>query len=299
MVAAVAPLILLMPLQPTWALCFNGVMWPFQRRKTRIYTPPPRSAPAPAAVAALRKVPGPSPWYLNGTEVSTRTGLIRWRSAGDESPFAGKSLLVDTNEQVLALTDFNCYVRPLGEDRLLVQYAEEEGEGPLLRRDVRFRVFDTNALHPITDLEAAYARLSRKYRFHAAGGEITSVALSTALDDGVHTVELPEALHGVGEQFVLVGSTADGRRDNHFDQMHLRLWILDAPQRRLEIIPQDWFNRGPYDFMYQWVTRAARLADTGEVVGEGIRLGIFRLDASKRQIAEWLVEDIFYRPEEH
>ena len=272
-------------------------MWPFQRRKTKIYTPPPRSPRAPAALAALRKVPGPSPWYLNGTEVSTSTGVLRWRSAGDESPFAGKSLLVDTTERVLALTDFNCYVRDLGEDRLLVQYAEEQGDGPLLRRDVRFRVLETNALHPITDLEAAYARLSAQHRFYAEGGEIASVALSTALADGVHAVDLPKALHSAGEQFVLVGSTADGRRDNHFDEMHLRLWILDPQQGRLEIIPQDWFNRGPYDFMYQWVTRAARMSDTGEVVGEGIRLGVFRLDASKRQIAEWLVEDIFYRPE--
>jgi hypothetical protein len=272
-------------------------MWPFKRRKTQIYTPPPRSARAPAALAALRRVPGPSPWYLDGTELSTGTGLVRWRSAGDKSPFAGKSLLVDTNERVLALTDFHCYVRPLGENRLLVQYAEEQGDGPLLRRDVRFRMFDTNALRPITNLEAAYARLSPLHRFYAEGGEIASVALSTALDDGVHEVEVPEALQKAGEQFVLVGSTADGRRDNYFDQMHLRLWVLDPMQRRLEIIPQDWFNGGPYDFTYQWVTRAARLSDTGEVVGEGIRLGVFRLDASKRRIAEWLVEDIFYQPE--
>jgi len=36
---------------------------------------------------------------------------------------------------------------------------------------------------------------------------------------------------------------------------------------------------------------------SGEIVGEGIRLGVFRLDSSCRQIAEWLVTDIFHHPE--
>ena len=42
----------------------------------------------------------------------------------------------------------------------------------------------------------------------------------------------------------------------------------------------------------------ARLPESGDIVGEGIRMGVFRLDSSKRNIAAWLVEDTFYHPEQ-
>jgi hypothetical protein len=89
---------------------------------------------------------------------------------------------------------------------------------------------------------------------------------------------------------------AEPGRENHFDTMHLRLWQLDTDSGLLTIIPQDWFNEGAYDLGYQWVTRVARLPGSGDIVGEGIRLGLFRLDPSGRQLAEWLAEDVFYQP---
>lgn len=274
-------------------------MWPFKRRHAQVYVPSPRSPKAPAALAALNAVPGPSPWYLErpGSEIRRADGELRWRSAGDEASRAGKTLLVTEGGDVLAVTDFHCYVRPLDGGRLLIWHAEEEREGDLLHDSMRFRVFDTERLRPISDVDASFAHLGPSSRFFAASGELASVALSTALDDGAHDVVLPTELTDAGELLVLAHSTADGRRENHYDVMHLRLWILDTERGRLEIVPQDWFNEGAYDFGYQWVTRMARLPQSGEIVGEGIRLGVFRLDASKRRIAEWLVQDTFYHPE--
>jgi hypothetical protein len=234
---------------------------------------------------------------LDGTTFPGAAGQLRWESAGDKRRAAGKSLLRNSNGEIVAVADFHCYVGALGEHWMLVWYTEEEGKGAALRRGVRFRVFDAHDLRPITDLPAVYAKLGAQSRFHARPAELASLALSTALEDGIHTVVLPAALQEAGELLVLADSTADGRRSNHYDEMHLRLWMLDTAGGRLEIIPQDWFNAGRYDFMYQWVTRMARLPETGAVVGEGIRLGVFRLDGSKRQIAEWLVEDVAYRPE--
>jgi hypothetical protein len=274
-------------------------MWPFKRRRVQVYVPPPRSSAAPEALAALSAVPGPSPWYLDhaGTEIQRGTEELRWHAAGDRAPAVGKSLLTTPGGDAVAVADFQCYVRSLSGGRLLVWYAEEEGEGALLRRTIRFRMFDVEQLRPIPDLEATFTRLGPRARFHAASGELASVAVSTALDDGVHQVSLPGEMSVAGELLVLAHSTAGGRRENHYDVMHLRLWILDTARGRLEIVPQDWFNEGAYDFAYQWVTRMARLPGGGDIVGEGIRLGVFRLDASKRRIAEWLVEDTFYHPE--
>lgn len=264
-----------------------------------IYTPPPRSPSAPEAFAALSTVPGPSPWYLAraGTEVQRGDETLRWRAAGEEAPAAGRSLLTTPTGDVLAVADFNCYVQPLHDGRLLVWYAEEVGEGPLLRRSMRFRIIDLEQLRPIPDSAATFAVLGQHSRFYVVSGDVATFTLSTALADGVHRIDLSAEMKSLGELLVLAHSTADGRRENHFDAMHLRLWILDTTHSQLEIIPQDWFNEGPYDFGYQWVTRVARLPGSGEIVGEGIRLGVFKLDASKRQIAEWLAEDIFYQPQ--
>lgn len=274
-------------------------MWPFSRRGYEVYVPPAPSPRAPEALAALRAAPGPSPWYLErvGRELARTTDTLHWRTAGDGPRRAGKSLLTTTRGDVLAAADFCCYVRVLGVGRLLVWYADDSDAGPLHQRSIRLRLFNTEQFQPVDDVEALLSGLGTGTRFHAPAGEIASVAVSTARSDGTHTIDLPGEFRDVGELLILAHSTAEARSENHYDRMHLRLWVLDAATGRLEIVPQDWFNGGAYDFGYQWVTRVARLPGSGDVVGEGIRLGVFRLDSSKRQIAEWLVENTFYHPE--
>ena len=268
-------------------------MWPFKRRKVNIYVPPPRSPAAPAALAALGEVPGPSPWYLDNTAIQSAAGRLRWQSAGDGPSFAGKSVLVNTGGGAVAMSDFHCYVSPVRKRQLLVWYVEERADGA----DVRLRLFDVDALRPIGDLPTIAAQLGPAARFHAVAGELDTSAVSTTLADGLHRIAIPTVLQDLGELLILAHSTADGRRQKHCDQRHLRLWVLDTASGTLDITPQDWFNQGPYDFGYQWVTRMARLPGSDDIVGEGIRLGVFRLDPTRRHVAEWLVADTFYHPE--
>ena len=256
------------------------------------------SPEAAAALAALRRVPGPSPWYLDraGAQLPSNDGILRWESAGSGPSAAGKSLLRREGGDVLAVADFHCYVGAMGDRYLLVWYEEDQGAGTADKSAMRFRVLDRELLRPIAVLDRAYSQLGKHQRFYAEAGEVASIAISTALDDGVHPVSVPSGLHSAGELLVLAHSTAGGRRENYVDTMHLRLWVLDAAAGRLEIVPQDWFNHGAYDFGYQWVTRVARVPATREIVGEGIRLGVFKLDTSRRRVARWLLKDIFYHP---
>jgi len=264
----------------------------------QVYVPPPRSPEAPAALEALSRVPGPSPWYLErrGTEIHTVNGALRWASAGSNAQAAGKSILQTVAGSAMAVTDFGCYVNAIASHRLLVWYVEEAGKDATLQQAMRFRVFDADELRPIHDLTAAFKQLGSRSRFHAESGELASIALSTALDDGDHTVTIPDAFREAGELLVVAPSTAGGRRESGYET-HLRLWILDLARGHLQIIPQDWFNNGAYDSGYQWVARFARLRLAGDIVGEAIRLGVFRLDQSHRQIAEWLIEDLFFQPD--
>lgn len=275
-------------------------MCPSNSGGPKVVLPPPFSNEARRVLDVIGTVPGPSPWYLDhpASQLRDSGGPLHWRRAGEHAPRAGKTLLVASrSDAVLAVADFYCYVRPLGDHRFLVWRTEEVGEGPSLQRSVRLSVFDADRLTPLADLDEVYATLGRHRRFHAASGELATCTLSAALSDDAHEVALPSELAEAGELLLLVDSTADGRRENHFDKMYLGLWILDAARGTLDVIPQDWFNGGPYDFGYQWVTRVARDPGDGSIAGEGIRLGLFRLDASHRGIKEWLYEYPFYHPE--
>jgi len=70
--------------------------------------------------------------------------------------------------------------------------------------------------------------------------------------------------------------------------MDLRLWSLKPHENVINVYPQNWFNRGAYDFGYQWVTRVARDPSTGKIIGDGIRIRPFVLDDTFENIAAWL-----------
>jgi len=74
--------------------------------------------------------------------------------------------------------------------------------------------------------------------------------------------------------------------------------IVDFSFQRRQgvLLQQKWFNAGGYGVGYQWITRVQRGTRSGQIVGEGVRLGAFRLDPSGTQIEEWLDRDNFSHP---
>ena len=245
----------------------------------------------------LAGTPGPSPWYLRRPDRSlpSARGALVWRPAGEAGDRAGQTLLVTPSGEPLLVLDFHCYVQPLGAPRFLVWHPE--GEGPAERRSTpsaeRFRVLDADTLAPIRDLDAVVASMhATGMRSELAAGEVASVAVRTSLPDGRTRCAFPDAMHELDELLVLTHSTAEGEQRNYHDAMSLRLWIIRPHEGTIDVIPQDWFNRGDYDFGYQWVTRVAR-EPGGRIVGEGIRIGAFVLDESGRRVSEWLSTDPF------
>lgn len=115
-----------------------------------------------------------------------------------------------------------------------------------------------------------------------SGGVLASTCVGAVMDVGEYEHDFPPALRHVREILVLAPSP------------ELRLLVLRPHVNRVEVIPQDWFNQGDFDFGYQWVTRVVREPKTGSIVGEGMRMGVFQLDESGRQVSRWLIEDRFY-----
>jgi hypothetical protein len=244
-----------------------------------------------AAKHVLNSVPGPSPWYLRGTpSLETRHhGTLMWHDVQGGENCTGKVALGDTHGNDYLVLDFYSYFLLLPQHRAVLWHPEGPGgETPTWTfANVRFRILDLESLQKLNAVEACNAMTRSKSRVALAAGELSSLAMPSSLPGGVNTVAFPLEFRRLQEMLVLVHSTANGASD-FFENMNLCIWSVQPSLDRIEVFPQDWFNRGDYDFGYQWVTRVARDVSTNRVVGEGIRLRSFRLDGSLRNIEAWL-----------
>ena len=236
--------------------------------------------------------PGPSPWYLRAprARISTPEGSWAWEFY-DGSPLSGLSRLLSPQGETVLFVDFNCYVQPLSGGRLLVWY--ETG------RQIVFTIFDLVALIPFKDhlkIAAEIRTLRKRIWFQGWSPRIYDVP--TALCEGTHAISPPAEFADLPELLVLADFGSMETVSNHWDKIYRAIFAFDFKSRQVTVLPQKWFNEGKYDFGYQWITRVQREPRTGQIVGEGIRLGNFLLDPSGTQVQEWLHQDIFYHPEQ-
>jgi hypothetical protein len=161
---------------------------------------------------------------------------------------------------------------------------------------VTFVILQLHKLRPYGDANAVAEEMRvAKRRLSFDGGDPVAFEFRTDISAGSHWVSPPAAFQALPETLVLGDYGPEA--GNHFDKMFRAIFAFDFKAGRVTVLPQRWFNEGSYDFGYQWITRVQREQKTGQIVGEGIRLGNFRLDPSATQIQEWLHKDVFYHPE--
>jgi len=236
--------------------------------------------------------PGPSPWYLREEKIRINTpeGLWAWEFY-DSPTFSGLSRLQSPQGETVLFVDFNCYVQPLPDGRLLVWYE--------IGRQIAFTILDLVALVPFKDhLKIAAEMRNLKKRIWFQEGLPQTYNVPTVLREGTHPLSPPAEFADLPELLVLADFGPVDTASNHSDRMYRAIFAFDFKSRRVTVLPQKWFNEGKYDFGYQWIARVQREPKTGQIIGEGIRLGNFLLDPSGTQIQEWLHQDIFYHPEQ-
>jgi hypothetical protein len=242
-------------------------------------------------------VPGPSPWYLRAPSAAIDTPRGRWTWHFPERPgLAGVSCLLSPDSKPVLLLDFACYIVPLANDRVLVWYESGRASEPAVAPPrITLIMLQLDDLQPYAESDTAADEM-RASRSHAAfrGGTSVVFEVPTDVGKGTHPMSPPPPFCELGEILVLAdfGPVAS----NHLDTMSRAIFALDFQTCRVSVLPQRWFNNGKYDFSYQWITRVQREEATGYIVGEGVRLGNFRLDRSGTRIREWLHEDAFYHP---
>jgi len=243
------------------------------------------SAP-PSAPEPIRLSIGPSPWAFVNRSATAGGATYGFReTAAEDSKLAGLTSIQDAQGATLLILNFQCYARILDDGTILLW--REAGEKESKR--IVFDSFPLSSLQSVSDPLATAAELREKKLGIAPLPASQHWEFSPRLEPRVHTFSLPHNWSRFEETLVL----ADHAESNGYDKMARSIFAFDWRKEQVEVLPQDWFNDGKYDFGYQWITRVARRTD-GSIVGDGIRLGRFELDDTCRQVKKWLTQDPFY-----
>jgi hypothetical protein len=227
------------------------------------------------ALVALNNAPGPSPWFAARPPERDNEAL-RWcqaRAAG--SILSGANLLLDASGAVLLLLPRYSCAQLIKPSRLLCWQSSRDG--------ILFRLFNTDALTlPFaTSISAAHDQVCDRATMGWASGLVWEDKLPRRRGGERYQHAFPLDLEDVPEVLALA---YDGET---------QLYRLCPMERQVAVYPQRWFNEGPYDFGYQWPMVVTREDKSQAVVGWGMRLGAFVLDASFCELKTWLYEDHF------
>ncbi|HUA35185.1 MAG TPA: hypothetical protein VMA09_16365 [Candidatus Binataceae bacterium] len=220
--------------------------------------------------ALIKKAPGPAPWfYPEGNAVPSEVGTLRWH-AGDN----GIELL-DVEGAALLLLGDGTYAMPLS-DRQIVAWHEigRIGDAP----GVDVFLFDFRKLNPLPRPQLTAAKIG------FVGEPTATIRVSGSLQSGLNRFDFPDAFRSLPEILIL-GDNAWIRESVSIRNTARRaIYCLRPRQAVIEVLPQDWYNYEEYDRGYQWITKVARDPVSGRIVGAGMRLKSFVIDASGGKI---------------
>lgn len=243
----------------------------------------------------LSDVPGPSPWYLAAMGPNIEGYKTDWldgekftklkRTGKQNKSFTGKTVLL-INDRPRLILDFQCYVQKMEDNNLLIWY-EQTDDKTAENLEIRILLIDLNKLEDIDSPDNIAEKLNQNNKVGFIGQVISEFSIDKNLDFGIHDIEVPNDLKEIDEFLIFAKSVSNGQESNYWDKMSLALYIVNFKEHKVEIVPQDWFNNGNFDFMYQWPTRVKREPKTNRIFGDGFRIGGFKLTKNNRQIKKW------------
>ncbi|MGA9723655.1 MAG: hypothetical protein WBQ86_14445 [Candidatus Binatus sp.] len=223
----------------------------------------------------IRQAPGPSTWYYGQQPpFPSDVGLLSWKQLHRE----GSVALVDTQGNYRLILSFYSYAMPISQSRILVWYEAGEPPQPLVGIDIfLLEIADLTPLEKTTAEARMPRRQGPKVIFNAV--PVASVMVPASLKAGLNRFVFPAPFKTLPEILVL-GNNASIPGTS----MKRSIYCLRPKDGDIEVLPQDWFNLGNFDFGYQWITKVVRDPHSGRISGTGIRLKSFILDESGRQV---------------
>jgi hypothetical protein len=222
----------------------------------------------------LRDAMGPSPWWCQCDAVYG--AQFHWREAGAD----GFMALVDgAGEARLVLPMYSRFqfVEP---GRLLIwnqPYVDPSHHSP-----ITVRLLDLASLRRLEGVDKWVATKPRhEHPYFDAAGLIAKAEISAGYPVGTHALELPPAFGELPEFFIVTGNST---LPTGLDRSATCISVVSPAAGTTEVLPQDWFNNGGFDYGYQWLTSAVRDPVSRRLIVRGIRLPDAILDETGRRI---------------
>ncbi len=235
------------------------------------------------------------PWYWNAYPEPTGNSGRKyiWMHHGEEGPVGYLVTLAQRQDPTRPRLALNTYCRPF----LLPVPAGDAGPPPdaaARARDwlgiwcpepgyIRLLCFDPDALEPFSLHDVAGWFKQSSERVYSLTEPLAELEISSRLEEGTHTLEVPSAFHGLSELLLISSHPARTRED-----AAIAILIVRPKDGQVEVLPQRWFTASRYDVGRQWITRVARDPLTHRIIGEALRVGTFELTQDATDVARWL-----------
>lgn len=99
----------------------------------------------------------------------------------------------------------------------------------------------------------------------------------------MHKIDIPGELAAIDELIIPTSYKALSNDDPAF-----ALFAVYLQGGLVEVLPQKWFTASQYQVGKQWISRAARDAESHRIFGECFGAGTFVLEEDGCRLAEWL-----------
>ena len=212
-----------------------------------------------------------SPWYFNKKNPAINKEY-KWRYEENLNGHSSGLTCLYHKDKCLGILDIYCYIKPIQNNRFLIW---ERGKRII-------ELYDTSDLKEINKNEIDWKKLNKKFFFLAE--PIDKIEYYFDLYETRFRFEFPQSFKEIDE--IIQVNDLDGLyKDYKQGMMNTAIVILKPKQNKIEIFPQDWFNRSnEIDFGYQWITRADRIKNSNQLKVQGFRIDEFKLDQTNRDI---------------
>lgn len=232
----------------------------------------------------LSRVVGPAPWYWTTFPAVTSKGReLVWRRNEKANGRKHSVVLHEAGkpETVLLAVDMYSRVFSLPPNMLGIWF--EEGQ--------RIRAFAVNpdSLVDFQLSEPLPPSVSDHGGFTCSGGPLVGITVTMNQGAGEYWIELPMEFAGLTHQ-MMVGSYERIREASGTAIYEIQKGPA-AGSCRLKVLPLKWFTGDTFDLGYQWITRTARDAKTGKIIGDGIRVTPFILKEDDSTFDRWITQD--------
>jgi len=150
-------------------------------------------------------------------------------------------------------------------------------------RSIRLTCFDPDQLKAFDLAEIAGWFKPSSDRIYSAAPPVADFELPLTLGPGMHKIEVPREFSAVDELIIPTSYKAMSNDDPAF-----ALFVLYLQAGLVEVLPQKWFTASQYEVGKQWISRAARDAESHRIFGECFGVGTFLLEEDGCRLAEWL-----------